>query len=136
MSVPIPDNYMDLLDRPIVSAVVTVMPDGQPQATPVWFDYVDGYFRFNTAEGRQKAKNLARDSRVTFLIIDPQNSFHWMEVRGRVEEVVREADGMPEAREHINTLSKKYTGSAVYGGPASEGRIMYKITAEKINTGR
>lgn len=134
MPVAIPEGLQDLVDRPIVVVVITVMPDCQPQATPVWYDYVDGYFRFNTAEGRQKERNLERDSKVTFLALDPQNGSHWMEVRGHVVEEVRESEGQIAAREHMNTLSQKYTGKAVYVGQApDEKRVMYKIAADKIN---
>ncbi len=134
MAAQIPDSAHDLLERPIVAGVVTVMPSGQPQATPVWFDHVDGYFRLNTAEGRQKERNLKRNSKVTFLIIDPQNPFHWLEVRGHVVEVLRESEGNPAAREHINALSLKYTGNGNYRGQVQgEQRVMYKIEADKIN---
>jgi PPOX class probable F420-dependent enzyme len=134
MAAQVPDSAKDLLERPITVGVVTVMPDGQPQATPVWFDYEDGYFRFNTAEGRQKERNLNRDSKVTFLIIDPQNPAHWLEVRGHVVEAVRESEGSSIPREHINNLSLKYTGSANFRSMVEgEQRVMYKIEADKIN---
>lgn len=134
MSASIPESAHDLLERPIVVSLVTVMPDGQPQATPVWFDYVDGYFRFNTAEGRQKERNLKRNSKVTFLIIDPQNPFHWLEVRGHIVDEARESEGNPAARDHINALSLKYTGNANYRGQVEgEQRVMYRVEADKIN---
>jgi len=135
MAVQIPENLQDLIDRPIVTTVITVMPDGQPQATPVWYIYEDGYFVFNTAEGRQKERNLNRDSKVTFLTIDPQNQFHWIEIRGHVAHVFRESEGQPEARASINSLSKKYTGNENYTGSGNTGeqRVKYLIEADKVN---
>ncbi len=52
----IPDAYQDLFDRPIIVSLATVQPDGQPQVTPVWADYVDGHVRVNTAAGRQNTR--------------------------------------------------------------------------------
>ncbi len=72
MAVPIPDDYQDLLTRAIVVALVTVMPNGQPQATPVWVDYDGTYLLINTARGRQKDRNLSRNSRVTVLSHRPR----------------------------------------------------------------
>jgi PPOX class probable F420-dependent enzyme len=131
MPAVIPDTVRDLLERPIVAAAVTVMTDGQPQATPVWFDHDGTYFRINTAEGRQKARNLARNSKVTLLVIDPQNPFHWIEVRGHVAQVNDEEHG---GRAHINALSLKYRGDPDYKGMVpGERRLQYLIEADKIN---
>ncbi len=131
MAVEVPEVVKDLLERPIVCTFVTVMPDGQPQATPVWFDYDGHYFRTNTAEGRQKARNIARDSKVTILVIDPQNQYHWMEMRGHVAEIKDEENG---GGEHINDLSLKYRGDRNYQRrDPNERRLMFLIEPDKIN---
>jgi|SRR5579859_3443709 len=130
MPVEIPDNARDLLERPIVAVLVTVMPDGQPQANPVWFDFDGQYLRVNTAEGRQKAKNMARNSKVTILILDPQNGYHWLEWRGHIVQVNDETHG---GRDHINALSQRYRGEPVYKGMVpNENRIQYLIAADRI----
>jgi PPOX class probable F420-dependent enzyme len=134
MAAILPESAKDLVDRPIVTTLVTVMPDGQPQATPVWYDYDGTYFRVNTAEGRQKARNLERNAKVTICTIDPQNGFHWIEIRGHVVEIVRESEGHSQVREHINSLCQKYTGNPVYTfSPPGEQRMMILIEADKIN---
>jgi PPOX class probable F420-dependent enzyme len=129
----IPDSHKDLLDKPVYVVVTTLMGDGQPQSTVVWFDYEGEYLRLNTARGRQKEKNLARDKRVSVMFVDPQNPFRWMEIRGIVGEPTE--DG---AVDHIHKLSMKYTGKRYYGdfAPAErqsqETRIMYKIQPTKV----
>lgn len=129
----IPDTHKDLIEKPYYAIVTTVMPDGQPQSTVVWADYDGKNIRFNTARGRQKDKNLLENPKVTLVIVDPNNGFHWLEVRGSAH--VTEAGG----REHIEALSRKYTGRNYYGDfntrstPESETRLMVTIEASKLN---
>ena len=130
MSVPIPERALDLLNRPLTCIVITVLPDGQPHATPVWFDFDGTNFRFNTAEGRQKARNLAKNSKVTISILDPQDDGHWLEWRGHVVEIRDEAGG---ARDHVNRLSIRYTGNPFQSGKPDEKRLMVIVEADKIN---
>lgn len=132
MAVAIPEKFLDLFVKPVVVALVTVMPDGQPQATPVWTDYVDGYIRINTARGRQKDKNMQRDAKVTVLAIDPENPYRWIEVRGRIADE-SEATGL----EVINALSAKYRNEPDYykrneGMRGKETRVTYLVEPTKI----
>ncbi len=133
MATIIPDSHKDLLEKPIYATVTTVMPDGQPQSTVVWFDYDGEFVRFNSARGRQKDKNLAANPRVTFMIMEAP--FRWIEVRGMVEVITEEG-----AVDHIESLSRKYTGQGYYGAfnsrttPEQETRVMYKIRPTKVTT--
>jgi PPOX class probable F420-dependent enzyme len=129
--VSIPDTHKQLLEGPIVVALVTIMPDGQPQVTPVWCDMEDGYIRINTARGRQKDRNLTNNSKVAVLAIDPQNPNFWIEVRGEVADSTE--DG---AREHINTLSYLYDNEDFFVGktrPPNEVRVIYRIRPTRVN---
>lgn len=129
--VAIPDSHKDLLDRPIVVSLVTVMPNGQPQVTPVWCDFADGYVRINTARGRQKERNFNRNSKVAILAIDPNDTARWIEVRGEVEDSTEEG-----AREHINKLSWLYDGEDFFEGktrPSGEVRVIYRIRPTRVN---
>ncbi len=133
MAVAIPNTHHDLIDKPVAIALVTLMPDGQPQATPVWFDYDGEYIRVNTARGRQKDKNMTVGALVTLLAIAPDNMYHWMEIRGRV--AVETEEG---ALEHINSLSAKYRGVTDYYSRnesmrGKETRVTYKIELLKVN---
>ena len=131
MTVSIPEQAKDLLERPLICTVATVMPDGQPQVTAVWFDFDGQNLRINTAEGRQKARNMQVNSKVTVFILDPQNPFHFIEWRGHVAEIKNEENG---GRDHINGLSKRYRNDPVYKGQVEgERRILYIIPADKIN---
>jgi len=133
MAVSIPESHKHLLTDPIVVALVTVMPDGQPQATPVWADYDGTHVIINTARGRQKDKNMFPGAKVTVLVIDPKNTQHWLEVRGVIAEE-DEASGL----DVINALSLKYRGEADYfaRSPQLRGvqqRVTYKIEPKHVN---
>ena len=121
----IPDNYLDLLQQKKAFAdLATVMPDGSPQVTPVWFDYINGVIRVNTAKGRVKARNMKQGSPVALSIMDPDNPYRYLQVRGKVTRVTEEGAGA-----HIDTLAKKYIGKDKYPwSRPGEVRIMCEIT--------
>lgn len=119
----IPDSHRDLVDRPLIASLAITLSDGTPQVTPVWFHVEDGYFYVNTAKGRVKEKALARHPYAALLVIDPSDPYRYLAVRGPVVEA-SEAEG----RAHINLLSKRYTGNAVFrSNSPNEVRIRYKI---------
>ncbi|RMF53961.1 MAG: PPOX class F420-dependent oxidoreductase [Chloroflexota bacterium] len=128
MSLKIPEPLRDLFTRPIVCALATVMPDGQPQVTPVWFDFDGEHIIVNTARGRQKDRNMRRDAKVTLLIIDPENPYHWAEARGVVVE-----ESEAGAHEVIKKLALKYRGREEYTLAEGEVRATYKIAIHKLN---
>lgn len=128
--VQIPDAFLDLLQQKKAFAnLATVMPDGSPQVTPVWFDYADGKIRVNTAKGRVKARILHEGSPVALAIMDPDNAYRYMQIRGRI---VRVQDG---ADAHIDSLAKKYLGQDKYPyRQPGEVRIMYEIEPTSVQT--
>ena len=127
-AVAIPEKYRDLLtDKKAFCALGTLMPDGTPQVTPIWFDFDGTNLIFNSARGRQKDRNVRRDPRVSMTILDPENPYRYVEVRGRVIDITQEG-----ARESINKLAKKYLGKDVYPGPPDEVRVIYTVRPEKI----
>src|SRR3954466_5269631 len=102
----IPQDYMDLLtQKKALANLATIQPDGSPQVTPVWFDYVDGKIRVNTAKGRVKARNMALGTKVALSILDPENAYRYVQIRGSV--TGETTDG---AVAHIDSLAKKYLG--------------------------
>ena len=122
--VAIPDKYLDLLQQKKAFAnLATLMPDSSLQVTPVWIDYTGGSIRFNTAKGRVKARNLKVGSPVALAIMDTDNAYRYLQVRGRVSRVVEEG-----ADAHINSLAKKYLGKDKYPfRQPGEVRVMYEI---------
>jgi PPOX class probable F420-dependent enzyme len=132
--VTIPDTHKELLEKPVYVTLVTVMPDGQPQASVVWCDYDGTHILVNTARGRRKEKNMSERPMATILAIDPENSFRYLEIRGKVVEITE--DG---AIDSINKLAKQYTGKSNYYGdfaPAEwadkEVRVICKIEPTKV----
>lgn len=124
----IPEQFRDLFEKKSFASLATVDPDGAPQVTPVWVDYDGTHVRFNTARGRVKVRNLARNPRVALSIQDPGNPYRYVQVRGRVAEVTEVgADG------HIDALTKKYLGQDTYPfRRAGEVRLTYKIVPERV----
>jgi len=120
----IPDKYLDLLQKKKAFATLaTAMPDGSPQVTPVWFDYSGGRVRVNTAKGRVKARNLKKGTPVALAIIDPDNPYRYIQIRGRVERVTEQG-----ADQHIDSLARKYLGKDKYPNAApGEVRLMCEI---------
>jgi PPOX class probable F420-dependent enzyme len=122
--VAIPSAYLDLLEQKKAFAhLATLMPDGSPQVTPVWFDYKDGRIRVNSAKGRTKSRNMKEGSRVALAIMDPDNPYRYIQVRGQVSRVTEEG-----ASAHIDSLAKKYLGQEKYPyARPGEIRIIFEI---------
>lgn len=104
------------------AALTTLLPDGQPQTQIMWVDADDDHVLINTEVHRQKFKNVERDGRVTVTIFDAANPYHYAEVRGKVDQVVKG----DEARRHIDALSEKYVGGP-YANPIQSERVLLKI---------
>jgi PPOX class probable F420-dependent enzyme len=126
----VPDKYLDLLTQKKAFAVIaTTMPNGTPQVTPVWFDFKNGQVRVNTAKGRVKARNLKKDAAVALAIIDPDNPYRYVQIRGRVARVTQ--DG---AVAHIDSLARKYLGQDKYTNSApGEVRLLCEIEPTSVS---
>ena len=129
MSVTVPESHKDLFEKRAFGSFTTLMSDGSPQTTPVWIDFLDGKVIVNTALGRQKDKNVRHDPRVAVTLIDPENPYRYLEVRGRVDEIT--TDG---AEQHIDKMAKKYLGADKYPfAKPGEQRVLFKITPDKFS---
>jgi PPOX class probable F420-dependent enzyme len=129
MPVAIPEQYRDLLQKKAFAHLGTVMKDGSPQVTPVWFDYDGTYIRINSAEGRWKDKNMRDRPRVAVAILDPDNPYRHIQIRGKVVEITK--DG---ADAHIDSLAKKYLNQDKYPfRQPGEVRVTYKIEIERVS---
>ena len=132
---PIPGSHLDLLTRPICGVLTTIGPDGRPQSSLVWVDVdADGACaRVNTTLERQKGRNLRANPKVSLLVVDPENTARFIQIRGDAELVT---DG---AIEHLDVLTRTYTRHPRYYGfiyptaqRAHETRVICRIHARRI----
>ncbi|MBI4014179.1 MAG: PPOX class F420-dependent oxidoreductase [Candidatus Rokubacteria bacterium] len=128
MAATIPDNFKDLFQKKAFASLATLMPDGSPQVTPVWFDWDGSHIRVNTAKGRVKDRNMRRTPRVALAILDPDDPYRHLAIRGRVVEVTEQG-----ADAHIDALAKKYLGKDRYPyRQPGEVRVIYKVQPERV----
>ena len=128
MSAQLPEAAQKLLREPNFAHLATLMPDGSPQVTAVWVDFDGKHILVNTAEGRQKPKNVRRDPRVAIEVVGRDDPYRMVTVRGRVVDITSEG-----ADEHIDKLAKKYLGQDRYPFRArGERRIILKIEPEWV----
>lgn len=125
----IPSKYTDLLSdqTKAFASVATVLKDGSPQVTPVWFDTAGDLIRINTATGRVKARTIKEGRKVALSIMDPANPYRYMQIRGKVTKVTK--DG---ADAHIDRLAHKYMGRDYPFRQAGEDRILIEIEPESV----
>ena len=122
-------SIKSLFENKNFAFVATSMKDGSPHVTPTWVDIEDSYILINTAIGRIKQKNVARDPRVSLSVVDNNNPYHMVTVTG---EIVEQITG-DEAENHIDKLAKKYLNKDKYPGRApGEKRILLKIKPKKV----
>ena len=133
MSIPIPASHLDLLTRPVTAVLTTLMPDGQPQSSLMWCDFDGQCARINTTAERRKGRNMRADPRVTLLIVDPDDTTRYIEIRGDVQ-LTEEG-----AIEHLDALTRQYTAHPRFYGyvspreqQARETRLTGRIVATKI----
>lgn len=127
----IPQSHEDLLldSKKAIAFLATIMSDGSPQVTPVWFNCDDSHILINSAEGRVKDRNMRKRPRIAITIADPDNAYRYLQIRGRVIEYTSAG-----ADEHIDALSFKYTGKPKYEWRnKDEKRITYKIEIEHVD---
>jgi PPOX class probable F420-dependent enzyme len=127
----IPASHRDIFERESFAHFATVMPDGTPQVTPVWVDHEDGeYVLVNTARGRRKEKNVKRNPKVGVSVLDPDDPYRYVSVRGEAE-LTEEG-----AVEHIDKLAQRYMGVEEYPhhGEESGARVIVRISTDDVVT--
>lgn len=129
----IPASHLDLLTRPVHGVLTTLMADGQPQSSLVWCDYDGECARVNTTLERQKGQNLSHNPNVSLLIVDPENTTRFIQIRGEVEFVYE------GALLHLDEVTRQYTSHPQYYGYVSpaekqsqETRIICRIHAKRV----
>ncbi|MFC4449410.1 PPOX class F420-dependent oxidoreductase [Halorussus aquaticus] len=127
----IPEEFSDLFERETFASFATLMGDGTPQVTPVWIDRDEDHLLVNTARGRQKVRNVERDPKVGLCVMDPDDPYRYVSVRGEVVEVTE--DG---AVEHIDELARRYMDVEEYPnhGEESGPRVVVRIRPDRVVT--
>lgn len=124
----IPPDYMDLLTDTLAFAhLATLMDDGSPQVTPVWFLYDGQHIVVNSAKDRVKDKNMKARPQVAVEIMAPDNPYRYLSIRGRVVEITEEG-----AYENVLDLSEKYRNRREFTLAEGEIRVMYKIAIDHV----
>jgi len=124
----ITDSVVKLLEGKNFAFVASLMKDGSPHITPVWIDYDGESILINTAEGRTKHKNVTRDPRIAISIIEQNNPYNMVSIRGTVIEQTNKG-----ADEHTDKLAKRYLGVDKYPfRTPAEKRIILKVKPDKV----
>lgn len=133
MTEQIPASHLDLLTRPIHGVLTTLMPDGQPQSSLVWCDYDGECAQVNTSLERQKGQNMSHNPNVSLLIVDPENTSRFIQIRGDVELVY------DNALAHLDEITRQYTKHPQYYGHVfpvekreQETRVICRIHAKRV----
>lgn len=120
--VRIPEGYEDLLGTTALIHVATLGSDGEPQSNPVWFDWDGEYVKFSQTKTRQKYKNVNRVPRIALSMVDPENPYRYLEIRGWVERIEEDPN-----LDFINAMAKKYLDMYEYPNhqPSDERVVIY-----------
>ena len=105
----IPEQYSDLLHSTALAHIATIGPKGDPQTTPVWFEWDGQHILFSQTKGRQKYRNVKRNPAIALSIVDPSNPFRYLEVRGKVVAIDEDQNN-----QFIDSMAKKYMGRDKY----------------------
>jgi PPOX class probable F420-dependent enzyme len=124
----IPEEFHDLIadNSPAIAVFTTLMPDGSPHSSPVWFSTDGEHILINSAVGRVKDRNVRARPQVAVVILDPAGVERYVAIRGRVVEFITAG-----ADEHINALSHKYRGQDFDFKPGQQ-RVIYQIRPDKV----
>lgn len=133
VNVPIPEDHLDLLTRPVIAVLTTLDSTGQPQSSLVWADHDGECARVNTTLERRKGRNLLADPRASLLVVDPSDTGRFIQVRGVAELV---CDG---AIDHLDALTRRYTRHPRFYGhvypaerQAQETRVIVRLHARRV----
>jgi PPOX class probable F420-dependent enzyme len=129
MSDVVPDAYRHLLEDANYGALGTIRPDDTVQVNPMWFLFDGDQLRFTHTTKRQKFRNLQHNPSMSVSVIDPENPFHYLEVRGRLVEVIPDPSG-----EFYVTLGRRYGNAAQKPPPDSADRVILVMSVESSTT--
>ena len=131
--------FRRLIDEPVTAVVAVIGDTGRANLTPVWFDYEGNTVLLNLATHRKKVDWLRKRPEATFLLMNPQNAYHWLSVKATVTREISEDDPEEGARvtAQLNKIFKKYTGGDVYAlrDPSfEERRVLFELEVDSVAT--
>ena len=128
-------TYRQLLDRPITQTLGIIGPDGRPSLTPMWFDYENDKILVNTASHRPKCEWIRKNPRMTSLLVNPGNPYHWVQIKHTVEKELREwePDGEYVSRQ-LDRIWAKYTGNPPPTGCATRRSTRSGFCSSAVST--
>lgn len=127
MAATIPESHRDLLAGPVNTVLTTILPDGQPQTTPIWCNLDGDEILIDTMKQFRKYRNMCLNPNVTLLAYRLKQPLRNIEVRGRVTEMAEE-----RALEHLNELNRLYGCGAEFFGDSVDAELRHKFTPVKI----
>lgn len=122
------EKTLRLARRANFASLATLMPDGTPQVHVMWVDADDEHILINTEVHRPKYRNMMANGAATVLIVNRDNPYEYVEIRGEVADTVTG----PVARSHIDDLAHKYLGVDKYPNPITSERVILKIKPKRI----
>ena len=125
----IPADYAHLLERPLYGHLGTIRPDDTVQVNPMWFEYDGENLLFTHTTKRAKYRNLQRNPSMSYSIIDPEDPFRYLELRGRLIETIPDPEG-----EFYVRLGKRYGNPAQLPPPDSADRVVLVMSVEKTTS--
>jgi PPOX class probable F420-dependent enzyme len=131
--------YRQLIEEPVTAVIAVMGATGRPNLTPVWFDFEGDTILLNLATHRRKVDWLKANPQATFLLMNPQNPYHWLSIKGTVTREISEddPDEGPRVTAQLNKIFKKYTGGDVYAlrDPSfDERRVLLEMSVDSVAT--
>ena len=131
--------YKQLLDQPVTMTLGLIGPDGRVNLTPMWFDYEGDKVLVNTASHRKKCEWIRRNPRLTILLVNPKNPYHWVQIKCTVEKEMREWEAGGEyVTRQLDRIWTKYTGQpgpyALRDPAIDEKRVLFICHIDRIAT--
>jgi len=126
MTAEIPADYRPLLEEPNFGHLGTIRPDDTVQVNPMWFEFDGTHLRFTHTTKRAKFRNLQGNPSMSLSVIDPVNPFRYLEVRGKLVDIVPDPTG-----EFYVRLGKRYGNAGQQAPPDSPDRVILVMSVEK-----
>jgi PPOX class probable F420-dependent enzyme len=133
-------SYRQLLDRPVVAVLGLIGNDGRVNQTPMWFDYDERHVLINVATHRKKVEWIRKNQRLSLLLVNPENSYHWVSIKCTIAREILEDDPVEGKRvtEQLDKIWTKYTGSeppyGIRDPSIDERRVLFECTVDRVAT--